>query len=221
MFRIKICGITNVVDAQAAAAAGADAIGLNFFRKSRRFVEPNVAREIATSLPADVMKVGVFVNHERAEIEAIAFNVGLDTIQLHGDETPEFIAALPQQLSILRAHRCGQDAFRKLEDYIVACRRAGRVPDGMLLDADAGSEYGGTGQRPNWELIANHRSVLSGIPLILAGGLTPDCVAAAISTVRPAGVDVASGVEKEPGIKDHARTAEFIAAAQHALESLT
>jgi phosphoribosylanthranilate isomerase len=218
MFRIKICGITNVVDAQAATAAGADAIGLNFFRKSRRFVEPDVAREIAAALPADVLKVGVFVNHEAADIERIAHDVGLDAIQLHGDEQPELIAALPQQFLILRAHRCGEDSFRKLADYLAAWRTAGRMPDALLLDADAGSEYGGSGQRADWELIASNRSVMNGIPLVLAGGLTPDCVAAAISTVRPAGVDVASGVEQQPGIKDRVRMAEFIAAAQRAFE---
>ncbi len=216
MFCIKICGITNVEDARAAADAGADAIGLNFFSKSRRFVEPEAARQIVAALPTGVMKVGVFVNHGVAEIAAIAERVGLDGVQLQGDERPELIAQLPKGVSVVRAHRCGKDGLLPLECFLRVCRSAGRMPDAVLIDADAGPEFGGTGQRADWARIAQEHAAIGGLPLILAGGLTPDNVGAAIVEVRPDGVDVASGVERQPGVKDHRLISEFIAAAKRA-----
>jgi len=217
MFRIKICGITNVQDARAAAGAGADAIGLNFFSKSRRFVEPEVARQIVAALPVGVMTMGVFVNHGAAEIVAVAQRVGLDGVQLHGDERPGLIAQLPMGLSVVRAYRCGIDGLEELARYLDDCRTAGRMPDAVLIDADAGPEFGGTGQRADWARIAQEREMINGLPLILAGGLTPHDVGAAIAAVHPEGVDVASGVERRPGVKDHRLISEFIAAAKLAL----
>ena len=203
MFRIKICGITNVNDALAAASAGADAIGLNFFRKSRRFVEPQVAREIAAALPVDVLKVGVFVNHSDAEIAEVVDQVKLDCVQLHGDEAPESLAALPASVRVIRAYRCGISGLSELARYLEACRSCGRMPDAVLIDADANGEFGGTGRVADWSRIAKERDALGGIPLILAGGLTPDNVSSAIAAVRPDGVDVASGVETDAAVKDH------------------
>jgi phosphoribosylanthranilate isomerase len=216
MFRIKICGITNIDDAQAATRAGADAIGLNFFNKSRRFVEPSVARQIAASLPQNVAKVGVFVNHEASQITSIAHDVGLDYVQLHGDEPPELVLQLPAQIGIIRAHRCGADGLSRLAHYLSDCAARGRAPDATLIDADTGSEYGGTGRIADWDRIVQERGSLGVIPLILAGGLTPTNIAAAITAVRPDAVDVASGVEREPGIKDPHLITQFIAAAQQA-----
>jgi phosphoribosylanthranilate isomerase len=216
MFRIKICGITNLDDAQAAVDADADAVGLNFFRQSRRLVEPEIARAIAAGLPAGVMKVGVFVNHDAAEIVKISQLVGLDCIQLHGDERPALLAQLPRHVGIVRAHRCGRDGLATLARYLDECRSAGRLPDAVLIDADAGSEFGGTGQVADWSRIANERAALAGLPLILAGGLTPDNVSAAIAAVRPDAVDVASGVEGQPGLKDQELLSRFVAAAKQA-----
>lgn len=220
MFRIKICGITNVNDALMAARAGADAVGLNFFNKSRRFVKPEVAREIVSAMPADVFKVGVFVNHDAEQIATIANNVGLDCVQLHGDEHPELLSQLPSDVRIIRAHRCGPGGLTVLAKFLEECRTAGRSPDAVLLDADAGVEFGGTGQVADWSRIESERLLLSGLPLILAGGLTPENVGAAIAAVRPTGVDVASGVEREPRRKSPDRVTAFIAAAKQALGCL-
>ena len=125
MIRIKICGIRSVADALAAADAGADAIGLNFFSKSRRFVDPALAQHIASAVPAHVCKVGVFVNHDASEIAAIANSVGLDVVQLHGDESPELIARLPRGVRVVRAKRCGSAGLSPLASYLAECGRWG------------------------------------------------------------------------------------------------
>ena len=217
MFRIKICGITSSDDARAAVAAGADAIGLNFYPRSKRFVSPEVAAQIAAALPDDVIAVGVFVNTAAEEINEVARQVGLDCVQLHGDEPPAFAAQLAPGVLVVRAHRCGVDGLAPLAQYLTACRAAGRVPDAVLVDADAGGDYGGTGEAADWSLVAREKHVLGEVPLVLAGGLTADNVAAAVTAVRPHGVDVASGVESAPGQKDAALVQRFVAAARQAL----
>lgn len=216
MFRIKICGITNEHDARLATAAGVDALGFNFYAKSKRFVEPAEAREIVTALPSTVQKIGVFVNHSAAEIYTVVAEVGLDGIQLHGDEPPEITAQLPAGLLLIRAFRCGAAGLRPLSGYLEKCRAAGRVPDAVLIDADSGAEFGGTGQNVDWGRVAEERGMLNGLPLILAGGLTPTNVGTAIAAVRSDGVDVASGVERGPGLKDDRLVADFVAAAKRA-----
>jgi len=210
---IKICGITNRDDARAAVTAGANALGFNFFSKSRRFVEPSVARAIAAELPRDVLKVGVFVNHDSQQITDIVELVGLDAVQLHGDESPRLITELPPHVRVVRAHRCGGDGLSQLVEHLTASHDLGRLPDAVLIDADAGAEFGGSGKLADWALIREQRYRLFGLPLILAGGLRPENVADAIAAVEPAGVDVASGVEIEPGRKDHAMINGFV---QHA-----
>jgi phosphoribosylanthranilate isomerase len=219
MFRIKICGITNVEDALAATRAGADAIGLNFYEKSRRFIGPQLAQHIVAAIPTHVFKVGVFVNHTAREIESIVEQVGLDAIQLHGDEPPQLIAQLPKNKAVIRAHRCGADGLSPLATYLAAAQAAGRAPDAVIIDADAGAEFGGTGERADWDRVARERSMLETIPLILAGGLTPQNIAAAITTVHPTAVDVASGVESSPAKKDHTKLRDFIAAAREAFNA--
>lgn len=216
MFRIKICGITNLDDAQAAVDAGADAIGLNFFSKSSRFVVPATARQIAMSLPATVTKVGVFVNHAAEEIARIVDDVGLNCIQLHGDERPNFLLELPAGKPVVRAVRPSGGDFTSVVVDLAVCRLAGRIPDALLVDAEAPGTYGGAGRVSNWEAVVAHRAAFEDMPLILAGGLTPENVARAIKMVRPDGVDVASGVEFEPGRKLASRMIEFINAAREA-----
>jgi phosphoribosylanthranilate isomerase len=218
MFRIKICGIRNVSDALAAAEAGADAIGLNFYTKSRRFVGRDVAREIVDAMPAGMLKVGVFVNQDPAEIAAIASEVGLDAVQLHGDEAPEVVARLTRRVRVVRAERCGAGGLEPMARYIERCAGLGRLPDAMLIDADAGMEFGGTGKVANWDLITDTRFQFASVPIILAGGLSAQNVAAAISAVRPNGVDVASGVEQSPGVKDHEFIRQFVKAARRAFD---
>jgi phosphoribosylanthranilate isomerase len=220
MFRIKICGVTSIEDARAAADAGADAVGLNFFRKSRRFVEPEIAGQIASTLPAGIAKVGVFVNQDAREILEIVRQAELDSVQLHGDEPATLLAELPKSVRIVRAHRCGAGSLCALSQYLDEAGSAGRMPDALLIDADAGADFGGTGRRANWSLVAKQRSAFAGLPLILAGGLTPDNVAEAIAAVRPDGVDVASGVESKAGVKDRELVTQFINRAREALARL-
>jgi phosphoribosylanthranilate isomerase len=214
LFRIKICGITSVGDGRAAAGAGADAIGLNFWQQSKRYVRPEAAREIAAALPAGVTKVGVFVNATAEAIASIADEVGLDWIQLHGNEPAELLAKLPSWVPILRAFRCGTNGFEQLTTFLTESREVGRAPDAVLVDADAAGDFGGTGECVDWSRVARDRDLLAGMPLVLAGGLTPRNVAAAIQSVRPDGVDVASGVESRPGRKDAVLVEQFVAAAR-------
>ncbi len=217
MFRIKICGMTSCDDARAAANAGADAIGLNFYPRSRRFVSLDIAAQIAATLPDGVTTVGVFVNATADEINQVVERVGLGCVQLHGDEPPTLLAQLASHVPIVRAYRCGADGLAPLSQYFTACRTHGREPDAVLVDADAGADYGGTGEAADWWLVAKEKHLLGAVPLVLAGGLTPRNVAAAVAAVRPHGVDVASGVESEPGRKDVALVQQFIAAARSAL----
>jgi phosphoribosylanthranilate isomerase len=217
VFRVKICGITNIVDAQAAVAAGADAIGLNFYRQSRRYVSPSEARSIVEAVAADADVVGVFVNAPAEEIRQISRDVGLHLIQLHGDEPPELLRHLNKDHDIIRARRLdsrGIDAI--VEDFEACCMAAGFGPDAILVDAALPGEYGGTGRTADWQRLAGFHDRLLDLPLILAGGLTPTNVAEAIQVVRPQAVDVASGVESSPGKKDPLLVREFVAAAQTA-----
>lgn len=215
-FWIKICGITNANDGLAGCVAGANALGFNFFNKSKRFVEPRHARQIVKQLPADVLKVGVFVNEGAKQIAEIVEQVGLTAVQLHGDEPASLLPQLPIHVRIMRAYRCGAEGLAPLSLYLEECHALGRMPDALLMDADAGAEYGGSGRTADWSAIGSQREVLRGLPLILAGGLTPENVAAAIEAVKPDGVDVASGVEKAPGVKDADLVARFVAAARKA-----
>jgi phosphoribosylanthranilate isomerase len=236
MFRIKICGITNSDDALAAAGAGADAIGLNFYSKSRRFVEPDHAREIAESVPAGVKKVGVFVNEDVKQIQRIASLVPLDAIQLHGNERASLIMSLPEDVPIILAVRCSPEGFSRLREIqseivarclegiagsvLVRRRRNAGIFDATLVDANAGSDFGGSGELADWELICREKHETLATPLILAGGLTPQNVAIGIASVAPDGVDVASGVESSPGKKDPAKVHDFVAAAKEAFSRL-
>ena len=197
--RVKICGITNERDALEAVDAGADALGFMFYKGSPRHIEAAVAAQIIAKLPPFVAKVGVFVNESAEAIRALADQCGLDTLQFHGNETPEFCLGFPR-LKTIRAFRIrdqeslpGLNAFRT---------------DAWLLDSFVPGKQGGTGAVFQWELA--HQISRTGPAVILAGGLTPQNVAAAISVVRPYGVDVSSGVEAEVGRKDVAKVRAFI-----------
>jgi len=218
VFRIKICGITRPEDGRLAAEAGADAIGLNFYARSKRYVSPKAAREIAAELPAEVARVGVFVNATAAEILDIADTVPLDWVQLHGDEPPGFLPQLAGR-RIIRALRCGSEGLTPLAEYLEYCESLEAPPAAVLVDAlTTDGEYGGTGQQAPWDLLAGSRTWLLGKPLILAGGLVPENVAQAIAHVWPLAVDTASGVESSPGVKDAVRMRKFVAAARRAFE---
>jgi phosphoribosylanthranilate isomerase len=219
VFKIKICGVTNVADALAVAEAGADAIGLNFFPGSSRWVNCSVAAEIARALEAKLVKVGVFVNASVDEIKRIAGEVQLDAIQLHGDEPPEFLAQLPGQV-LIRAFRCGEDGLGPVIAYLAHCQQLGCTPAMVLMDAFRPGQYGGTGETINWMSLIDHREHRELPPLVLAGGLRPETVAHAISVVHPAAVDTASGVERSPGQKDPGKIHAFVQAARSGFASI-
>jgi phosphoribosylanthranilate isomerase len=200
--RVKICGVTTVADAALAVRAGADAIGLNFYERSPRVVSAARARRIVASLPPFVWAVGVFVNHSAQRINRLAREVGLHVVQLHGDEPESLLPRL--QFPVFRALHVGVGRLA-----VSSFRGA----SALVLDA-AQPGYGGGGRTFDWSRakdLAARRAVL------LAGGLTPDNVAAAIAAVRPLGVDVASGVESRPGTKDPRAVAAFVRAVRSAV----
>lgn len=197
--RVKICGIRRLPDALAAAEAGADAVGFNFWRPGRRFVPPEVARQIARALPPFVSKVGVFVDEDPEKVRQIAALVGLDALQLHGAETPDVCAAF--DLPVIKSIKVrGPESLADLGRYRVAA---------FLLDTHVpgAAAPGGSGQTFDWSLAARAREAG---PVILSGGLTPENVEEAIRQARPYAVDVASGVETD-GEKDPAKIRAFVA----------
>jgi phosphoribosylanthranilate isomerase len=203
--RIKICGITNAPDAELAARLGADAVGLNFYPRSPRCVDAAAVPAILRALPPFVEPVGLFVNEPLRQVRERAQHFGLRLVQWHGDNH-EVGSVDPCRL-IPAFHVRGQEQLRQMADYLEACRANDCLPAAVLVDAQAPGQYGGTGQAAPWHLLADFRP---GVPLILAGGLTPDNVAEAVRIVRPYAVDVASGVEGRPGQKDADKLHRFI-----------
>jgi phosphoribosylanthranilate isomerase len=209
--RVKICGVTTYGDVEACADAGADAVGVNFHPGSSRYVDPRQAQPLLRSIPPLLNAIGVFVERPFRQVAALAYQLGLRGVQLHG-EPREFADPFP--FSVIPAFRVRDAAsLREIEAYLEGCRTAGFLPGAILVDAFVEGQHGGTGRTAPWELIAEFRP---SVPMILAGGLTPDNVAEAIRVVRPAGVDVASGVESSPGKKDAAKVRDFVANARGA-----
>ncbi|HVU07307.1 MAG TPA: phosphoribosylanthranilate isomerase [Verrucomicrobiae bacterium] len=200
--KVKICGITNLADAQAAVAAGADALGFNFYEKSPRHISVEQAAEIARQLPPFVLRVGVFVNAPVELVVCAIASTELTMLQFHGDETPEFCGQFG--LMAMKAFRIrDENSLAQIPNY---------ATDAYLLDAFSADEFGGTGKKFNWDLAIEAQKF--GKPIFLAGGLTPENVAEAVKKVRPFAVDVSSGVESAPGKKDHVKIKAFIAAAK-------
>jgi len=203
--KVKICGITSLGDGLAAAEAGADAIGFVFYESSPRSVSIETASGISHELPP-VLKAGVFVNATEEFVRQAMARCGLELLQFHGEESPEY--CLQFGLKCMKAFRIRDAAsLRALANY---------QTDAWLLDAYASEQFGGTGQTLNWDLARDAKRL--GRPIYLAGGLTPGNVAEAVRKVRPYGVDVSSGVEASPGIKDRAKVRAFIEAAKAADE---
>jgi phosphoribosylanthranilate isomerase len=216
MFKIKICGVRRVEDLPHIAAAGADAVGLNFYVQSKRYLAPDEAAAVAEAVPGGVARVGVFVNASTPEMLAAAQEYGLDYLQLHGDEPPAQLAEL-RAWPVIKAFRFGDDGWTPIERYVAECKRHSALPVAVLIDAPGtGGSYGGTGTPAHWQELADWRSHID-LPLILAGGLTPDNVAGAIAVVHPSAVDTASGVESADGYKDNVATRNFVASARFAL----
>lgn len=205
---IKICGVASAAGAKAIRDLGMDALGLNFYRHSKRYVAPETARQIVSLLPESVTPVGVFVNSPLNEIRTVCELCHLQTVQLHGDEPPEFSQKL-QGYEVIRAFRVGEEGLAQVAAELARYAELGVNLRGCLIDAAVPGEYGGTGRMAPWDIIARDWKA-TWPPLILAGGLTPANVAEAIRTVRPYGVDVASGVQSSPGQPDPAAVREFI-----------
>ncbi len=202
--RIKLCGITRLEDAQVAVDAGVDALGFIFYKKSPRNINPDAARLIIEQLPPFVDVVGVFVGKKREELEEIVQYCQLGYAQLHGDESPKYCERLTRftaPCQVLKALRVGGELKKKMvTPYNESVR-------GFLLDTFEKDKAGGTGKVFDWALV-NKLELQK--PFILAGGLNSDNIVQAIEAVRPYGVDINSGVEKKPGIKDHKKIHEII-----------
>ena len=202
--KVKICGLTSVADAVAAAEAGTDMIGLMFYEKSPRHISLALAAEIARAVSPFVLKVGVFVNPQEALVSRAIAECGLSVLQFHGDEPSEFCTQFG--LMSLKAIRVqNAESLQTLENF---------QTDAFLLDAYSKSGLGGTGEKFNWDLALAAQKF--GKPIFLAGGLTPENVADAVKQVRPFAVDVSSGVESAPGKKDTAKVRAFIQAVRAA-----
>jgi len=228
---IKFCGATRTEDAVAVVQSGADALGLNFFPGSKRFVPPDHARKLAAAAraasssaddpasspqqPAGCLLVGVFVNADPVQIRDTVDIVGLDAVQLHGDETPDTVLEvrrlLPRTL-LIRALRASVQRQPELLAEIEQLQRSGAV-DALLLDAFVPGNFGGTGARLEASVFMTCQQKTS-LPLILAGGLDPDNVAAAIRTLQPFGVDAAGGIEHQPGHKNIKKMRAFVISAR-------
>jgi len=192
--RVKICGITNLEDALVAVEAGADALGFVFVPGTPRFLSIVAAADWIRTLPPLVSRVGLFVDAVPGTVRDTLRLAGLETVQFHGDESPEYCRSFRDEFRVLKAFRVrGPETLERLADYADAV-------DAFLLDAWVPGAHGGTGARFDWDLAV---AVRNGVrPLIFAGGLNPDNVADAVQRVRPFAIDVSSGVERSPGRKD-------------------
>jgi phosphoribosylanthranilate isomerase len=197
---VKICGITNEADALAAIDAGANLLGFNFYPQSPRQISEAEAAKIRPLLPKRVKAVGIFVNSPVADVVTLRQSLRLDLVQLHGDEPPATVAELARSAPVIKAFRIESDfPLAALDEYPGAFA--------YLFDASNRGQYGGTGRTTDWDVARRAAQVHR---IILAGGLKVENVAAAVRIVRPYGIDVASGVETEPGKKDHGRLRDFI-----------
>ncbi len=200
MVRIKICGITDKDDAFKAVKFGADALGFVFTKKSPRYVSPSRARNIISILPPFITMVGVFVNERQGAVNDIISFAGLNAVQLHGDEDPQYVSRLKRgNCQVIKAFRVGAGFdFSSINKYDV---------NGILFDAYQDDAFGGTGKTFNWELL---RQADIKKPYILSGGLNQENILEAVTLLKPYAVDVSTGVEAEPGKKDHRKMMSFI-----------
>jgi phosphoribosylanthranilate isomerase len=200
MTLVKICGITNLEDALAAVASGADALGFNFYQPSPRYITPQNARAIVDQLPDAVLTVGVFVNEELESVRSIATQAGLKALQLHGDESPEYCRQLAADNYVIKTFTVAGSFDPQLAQMYEV--------QAIMLDTRDNNLRGGTGRVFDWSVAQQLRPLLPN--LYLAGGLSPENVAEAVTTVRPYAVDACSSLELKPGIKSHERVSVFI-----------
>lgn len=199
MIKIKICGITNKQDAINAVGLGVDMLGFVCYKKSKRYVEPKIIKDIVNELPPYVAKVGVFVDEDFEKVSEIAQDCLLDILQFHGEESPEYCNKFKDSYKVIKAFRIkDKNSLKGINDYNA---------DFYMLDTYSPKLVGGTGQCFNWDVLAGYEFLK---PVILSGGLTPLNVSQAIDVVSPYGVDVSSGVEDSPGKKDPELMKKFV-----------
>ena len=198
MTQIKICGITRIDDALCAAESGADAVGFIFHEASHRYIAPERAKQIIAALPRGITTVGVFVNRDAEEVARTVDMCGIDLIQLHGDESPEYCHRFPPERVIKAVFPRAPEELPAFDAYDVRA---------FLADFREAGRYGGTGKRTDWGLAARLGKIH---PLILAGGLCIENIGEAMAAVAPGAVDINSGCERTPGIKDHERMKRII-----------
>jgi len=212
--RVKICGVRSIAEARAAVEAGADALGFNLWPESPRYIDPSNAQTVIASLPPFISKVGVFVNEDADRIVGTSARVGVDAVQLHGDETPDFCSRLRladnfKHVTLIKAVRVATETdIEGIRLYPVS---------GILLDSKIKGTYGGTGEHFDWQLAVKASGFA---PIILAGGLRIENVREAITSVRPFAIDVCSGVESSPGVKDPGKIRAFMAEVERANREL-
>lgn len=192
--KVKTCGITNIDDAKFCVDCGADALGFIFYKKSKRYIEPESAKRIIDQLPFFVFKVGVFVNENLEKVNSIANEIGLNSVQLHGDESLDYCEKV--SYPVIKAIRVDDKLNKNLERYSNYT---------ILLDSKDEKEYGGTGKRFDWEIIPQSKRN----KIILAGGVSEDNIEEIYRTISPQAVDLSSLLESEPGIKDHEKVKSF------------
>lgn len=227
-FRIKICGLTDPANVRPTVEAGAQALGLNFYPKSKRYIDSSeFGKKLIAELPSPTSLVGVFVNAPDVLIAIRCNTLGLNFAQLHGEETVDELVAIQnfyQELphiavpGLIKAFRLRNDPETEIGPYLDECKKRNVPLAAMLIDAYSTTGHGGTGERADWAALGRWTD-RRGIPLILAGGITPENVAEAIATVRPDAIDTASGVETSPGIKDPAKVQALVQAAETAWKS--
>jgi phosphoribosylanthranilate isomerase len=200
MVKVKICGITNLADAVNAGKAGCEALGFVFFKKSPRYIAPEKANQIIKELPPGLIKIGIFVNAKRDYIKKVARLCNLDMLQFHGNESPEFCAGFGNYKVIKSFRVRSKIDFSRIKKYKTFA---------YLFDTLSPKKIGGTGRTFDWSLLIKHAGCADK-PIFLAGGLDENNVSGAIKTVKPEWVDTSSGVEKEPGIKNHGKMKRFI-----------
>lgn len=218
---IKICGIRDTETASSVAKLDPNAIGLNFYEKTPRCIDIDTATTIVRELPDNIEAIGLFVNHPVDEVASITDQTKISAVQLHGDESPAFLADLYSQrpqLKLIKAYRVGSNGLEPLSHFLDECGQLEVDLSACLLDARVDGAFGGTGKTIAWDFVSENYPFDEWPPLVLAGGLTPSNIAAAIETVQPWGVDVSSGVESSPAVKDIAQCKNLIDQARAAFE---
>jgi phosphoribosylanthranilate isomerase len=218
VFQLKICGITSIDDARMCASLGADALGLNCYPGSSRYIPMFLAEQVAAAIPEGVAKVGLFVNERPEEANRLVKQLGLDYVQLHGDEPPDELLAYEGK-PVIRALRLGQHNLRALIEYVDRARKLNIPVAAWLIDGWTPGQYGGAGKSPPMDDVLTLKRHLAPERLILAGGLRPDNVAEAIERLAPDAVDVCSGVETSPRQKDRDQTRTFLMNAKAAFQT--